>query len=93
MTKYDSSYLKEVTRTRTLETLSEMPGKIDKIRKMLENKSTSTYKEKKAVLEMDDFLNEIYDQMFTNELKRQKKAGKEFLTNDDIDRICKEAGM
>lgn len=85
--KYDETYLEEMGIDKVVELLDDSLGRIKKISTMIKNKENIDEETKGNVIELYDSVNMIYDFEMSKELNEQKKNGKKFLSDDDVDNL------
>lgn len=85
--KYDETYLEEMGIDKVVELLDDSLVRIKKISTMIKNKENIDEETKGNVIELYDSVNMIYDFEMSKELNDQKKNGKEFLSDDEVDNL------
>jgi hypothetical protein len=85
-------YLREVKRRNLLDDLEAIQRHAAVLHRVLSDKDSALDDElKEGVLRLREASGGLYDREMDKELRRQKKAGKQFLSNEEIDRIVEEA--
>jgi hypothetical protein len=85
----DKSYLKEFDKYTAINDLNRIKYYIDRMLKLCNHPRQLDDETKQNIIDMSDFVIGIINDEFDKELKKQKKEGKQFLSNEDIDQIFK----
>ena len=91
------SYLDEVKKQNILDDLKRIENYVSTLHNMIDKSQYLDDETKQNILELKETSHQIYNQEMDKELKRQKKDGKEFLSDSDvddlIDKIKREEGF
>ena len=91
------SYLDEVKKQNILDDLKRIENYVSTLHNMIDKSRYLDDETKQNILELKETSHQIYNQEMDKELKRQKKDGKEFLSDSDvddlIDKIKREEGF
>ena len=91
------SYLDEIKKQNILDDLKRIENHVSTLHNMIEKSQYLDDETKQNILELKETSHQIYNQEMDKELERQKKDGKEFLSDNDvddlIDKIKREEGF
>jgi len=79
------SYLDEVKKQNILDDLKRIENYVSILHNMIEKSQYLDDETKQNILGLRETSHQIYNQEMDKELKRQKKDGKEFLSDSDVD--------
>lgn len=79
------SYLNEVKKQNILDDLKRIENYVSILHNMIDKSQYLDDETKQNILELKETSHQIYNQEMDKELKRQKKDGKEFLSDSDVD--------
>lgn len=85
----DNLYLKEYNKYRAIDDLNRIKHYIDGMIRLCNHPRKLDNDTKQKIIDMTDFVTGIVGNEFDKELKKQKKEGKQFLSDEDIDQIFK----
>lgn len=83
--KLNISYLDEVKKQNILDDLKRIESYVSKLHNMIDKSQYLDDETKQNILELKETSHQIYNQEMDKELERQKKDGKEFLSDSDVD--------
>ena len=86
-----SEYMREVKKADALADLRRVQSRIDTMIGMYERRKSMDVKSKRRVIEIYEFVMPIFDTELSRELVKQKKSGKEFISDKEIDLLVKKA--
>ena len=95
--RFDKSYLDEVTKTNILSDLENISKLIITLTRTFSKEESLDNETKKNILILQDMVKDIYETEMGRAITKQKENGKEFLSNkeidDLIDKIKNEEGV
>jgi len=84
---FDDQYLGEVKKSQIVSHLESIKRRCDYLLRIIDDMGDVPKEVKVDVLEMKDFSKSALDFLLGQELMRQKEMGKEFLSDEEIDKI------
>lgn len=87
---YDKTYLDEVNINDIFEKLTDASKRISTLKELFVKIGTMDYDTKFKLLNLCDDINKVFDDEYSKELSNQKKSGKKFISDGEIDKIFKE---
>ncbi len=85
--KKSKEYLKEYKKSNAIEDLNEIKIVADRLIRLFEKRKNMDNGSKQNIILIKETVSNIYSQELAKELTKQKKEGKQFLSDDDVDRI------
>ena len=83
--RFDKDYLDEVTKRNILSDLENISKLISTLTRVFSEEETLDNDSKKKILILKDMVSDIYSTEMDKTIAKQKKNGKEFLSNKEID--------
>lgn len=85
--KKSKEYLKEVKKDNILDNLKSIKKRLKTLVKVYSKRKKMDNETKQNIIILHDISTEIFNTEMDKELKKQKKEGKEFLSDDDVDNL------